>query len=41
MLDGWTAFGGAQFDPRLRLDQDRLNAAGAARMANLIDLAVR
>jgi lysophospholipase L1-like esterase len=41
LIDAWTAFGGPVFDQSLRYDVQHLNAAGARRMAELIDAAIR
>lgn len=41
LVDAWSAFGGIRFDPRLRYDQQHLNAAGAERIADYIELAIR
>ncbi len=41
LIDAWTSFGGATFDPRWRIwDGVHLNEAGQTRMANLVVAAV-
>jgi lysophospholipase L1-like esterase len=39
-IDAWTAFGGATFDQSLRYDVQHLNAAGAAKIAPLVQTAI-
>ena len=41
LIDGWTAFGGATFDPQWRIwDGVHLNQAGQTRLANLVVAAI-